>query len=460
MKFIPHQYQSYAVDRILDTPYIGLFLEMGLGKTVSTLTAIDELLFNRLECGKPLVIAPLRVAQDTWSREVSKWDHLKHLRIAKVLGSAKERRAALAADADVWVVNRENVPWLVAEYGDRWPFDTVVIDELSSFKNPSSQRFKALRRVRPLMRRVIGLTGTPAPNSLADLWAPVFLLDRGERLGPTVKGFRDRYFTPGRMQGHVVYDWREKNGAEGAIYEAIRDITVSMKAEDWLELPEWVEVTVPVELDDKSRKTYKQLEKDLLLPYADGDVVATTAAVLSNKLLQLASGAIYDENSAVKDIHEAKLDALEDIIEAANGKPVMVAYHFQHSLDRLKRRFPSAKTLRKGSAGAEDIEAWNSDQTSLLLLHPQSAGHGLNLQDSSCQHVVWYDQIWSLELTQQFNARVYRQGQTRKGVIMRLVTTGTMDEDAVQALERKATGQEALMQAVKARIQEADAGWT
>lgn len=453
MRYKPHQYQDYATARILDTPYIGLFLEMGLGKTVSTLTAIDQLLNDYFAAERVLVIAPLRVADDTWAREIEKWDHLGHLRISKVLGDVGKRRRALKADADIWIINRENVEWLVAEYGSKWPFDTVVIDELSSFKNHQSKRFKALRRVRPMIKRLIGLTGTPAPNSLMDLWAPVYLLDQGERLGKTIGGYRDQYFLPGERNGHVVYNWKQKQEAEARIYEAISDIAVSMKAEDWLELPERIDRAVPVRLSGKAKQLYEKLEEDLLLEYSDADVVAQTAAVLSNKLLQMASGAVYDENRGVKLIHEAKLDALEDIIEAANGKPVMVFYNFQHSLSRIQQRFPGARILRKGKEGNEDIAAWNNDEIPLLLLHPKSAGHGLNLQESSCQTVVWFDQIWSLEEDQQANARVHRQGQTRRIVVIRLVAEGTMDEDAVAALERKASGQEALMQAVKARIE-------
>ncbi|MEF3312337.1 DEAD/DEAH box helicase [Paenibacillus sp. GYB004] len=458
MKFVPHQYQEYATARILDTPYIALLLEMGLGKTVSTLTAIDKLLNDYFDAERVLVIAPLRVADDTWAREVGKWDHLRHLRIAKVLGSAEQRRRALRAEADIWVINRENVEWLVSEYGSKWPFDTVVIDESSSFKNPQAKRFKALRRVRPMIKRVIELTGTPAPNSLMDLWPQIYLLDQGERLGKTITGFRDRYFTPGARSGHVVYDWKQKQEAEQRIYESIADVVVSMKAADWLDLPERIDRTVPVKLSAQAQELYKKLERDLLLPYADADVVANTAAVLSNKLLQMASGAVYDEDRGVKLIHDAKLDALEDIIEAAQGKPVMVFYNFKHSLSRIQERFPQARILRKGKDGNEDIRAWNNDEIPLLLLHPKSAGHGLNLQESSCQTVVWYDQIWSLEEDQQANARVHRQGQTRRIVVLRLVAAGTMDEEAVEALERKATGQESLMQAVKARIERVKAG--
>jgi len=425
---------------------------------VSTLTAIDLLLNDYFDAIRVLVIAPLRVADDTWARETEKWDHLNHLRISKVLGSADVRRKALKAEADIYVINRENVEWLVGELGTKWDFDTVVIDELSSFKNGQSKRFRALRRVRPMMKRVIGLTGTPAPNSLMDLWPEIYLLDQGERLGKTITGYRERYFTPRARSGHVVYEWKEKQEAEQRIYDAISDIAVSMKSEDWLELPERIDRVVPIKLNDQSRELYKKLEKDMLLPYMDADVVAITAAVLSNKLLQMASGAVYDEERGVKLIHDAKLDALEDIIEAANGKPVMVFYNFKHSLSRIQQRFPQTQILRKGKDGTQDIFDWNNDKIPLLLLHPKSAGHGLNLQESSCQTVVWFDQIWSLEEDQQANARVHRQGQTRRIVVMRLVAEGTMDEDAVDALERKAAGQDALMDAVKARIEKVTGG--
>ncbi|TWH46350.1 DEAD/DEAH box helicase [Sporomusa sp. KB1] len=458
MLYRPHQYQEYATQRILDTPFIALLLEMGLGKTVSTLTAIDLLLHDYFDSGKVLVIAPLRVADDTWAREVDKWDHLRHLRISKVLGSADQRRRALRANADIYVTNRENVEWLVGELGTKWDFDTVVVDELSSFKNHQSKRFRALRRVRPMIKRVIGLTGTPAPNGLIDLWPQIYLLDQGQRLGKTITAYRDRYFVPGERSGHVVYNWKQKKESEQRIYEAIEDIAVSMAAKDWLQLPERVDRIIPIKLNNNARALYKQLERDLLLPYKDADVVASTAAVLSNKLLQMASGAVYDEERGVKLIHDAKLDALEDIIEAANGKPVMVIYNFKHSLSRMQERFPQARILRKGRDGNQDIADWNSDKIPLLLLHPKSAGHGLNLQDSSCQTVVWFDQIWSLEEYQQANARVYRQGQTRRIVVLRLVTEGTRDEDAIEALERKDTGQEALMQSLKARIEKVEKG--
>lgn len=411
------------------------------------------MLNDYFDAGRVLVIAPLRVADDTWAREVEKWDHLQHLRISKILGSAIQRRKAIKAEADIYVINRENVEWLVGELGTRWDFDTVIIDELSSFKNHQSKRFRALRRVRPMINRVIGLTGTPAPNGLIDLWPQIYLLDQGERLGKTVSSYRDRYFVPGDRNGHVVYKWKQKKESEQRIYEAISDIAVSMKSEDWLELPPRVDRVVPVRLSEKARNLYEQLESDLLLPYQDADVVASTAAVLSNKLLQMASGAVYDEERGVKKIHDAKLDSLEDIIEAANGKPVMVFYNFKHSLDRIQERFPQARTLRKGKEGNQDIADWNNDKIPLLLLHPKSAGHGLNLQESSCQTVAWYDNSWSLEEFQQANARVYRQGQKRSIVVMQLIAEGSIDEDVVAAIGKKEAGQEELMQAVKARIE-------
>lgn len=452
MKFKPHTYQKHAIDRIIDTENVGLFLDMGLGKTISTLTAIDYLKNEIFEIDKTLVIAPLRVASDTWAREIDKWEHIGHLTISKILGTAKKRQEALEADADIYVINRENVPWLVQQTGKDWPFDTVVIDEFSSFKNPQSKRFKALKRVRPHINRLIGLTGTPAPNGLLDLWSQIYLLDEGERLGKTIGGYRDRYFNAGKRNGHIVYEWKQKATAEENIYDAIEDICISMKAEDWLDLPPRIDRTYHVRLDDDSRVKYEQLERDLLLPLAGSDIVATTAAVLSMKLLQLSSGAVYDEDRGVQYVHEAKLDALEDIYEAANGKPIMVFYNYKHSLERIQKRFPKARILRKGAEGDKDIADWNDDKIDMFLLHPKSAGHGLNLQDSSCRDVVWFDVTWSLEEDQQANARVHRQGQKNSVMIHRIVTEGTIDEDVVAAIEKKASTQDDLMRAVKARI--------
>ncbi|BBH19811.1 DEAD/DEAH box helicase [Paenibacillus baekrokdamisoli] len=448
MKFSPHKYQEYAVDRIMATPAIGLLLEMGLGKTIITLTAIDRLLYDSFEATKVLIIAPLRVAEDTWSRESSKWDHTKHLRISKILGNTKKREAALKADADIYVINRENVQWLVGFLGSKWPFDTVVIDELSSFKSSSAQRFRALKRVRPLMKRVIGLTGTPAPNGLLDLWAQIYLLDRGERLGTTISGYRDRYFSAGAKSGHVVYEWKQKKEAEDRIHEQIADICVSMKAEDWLDMPQRIDRVVPLAMSEKARDQYEQLERDLLLPMSGADIVANTAAVLSNKLLQMANGAVYDEDRGVREIHDVKLNALEDLIEAANGHPVLVFYAYKHDLSRIKKRFPQARTLNT----ADDIAEWNNGGIPILLAHPASAGHGLNLQEGG-NTIVWFGLNWSLELYQQANARLYRQGQTRSVIIHHLIAEGTIDEDVMAALEGKAVGQDALMAAVKARIE-------
>ncbi|MBG9786931.1 SNF2-related protein [Brevibacillus laterosporus] len=448
MRFTPHKYQEFAIEKILDTPAVGLFLEMGLGKTVITLTALEKLLFDSFEASKILVIAPLRVAEDTWSRESQKWSHIKHLRISKILGDRKRREKAIKADADIYVINRENVEWLVSTTGKDWPFDTVVIDELSSFKSGGSKRFRALRRVRPMMSRVIGLTGTPAPNGLMDLWAQIYLLDQGERLGKTITGYRDRYFDAGARKDHIVYEWREKKEAEKNVYEKIADICMSMKAEDWLDMPERIDRVVPVKLTGDAQLQYKKLERDLLLPFSDGDVVANTAAVLSNKLLQMANGAVYDENTSIREIHSAKLEALQDIIEAANGKPVLVFYAYKHDLQRIRKIIPEARTLDT----SEDIAAWNKGDIPVLLAHPASAGHGLNLQDGGNQ-IVWYGLTWSLELYQQANARLHRQGQMQKVIVHHLVAEETMDEDVMLRLEGKADDQDALLEAVKARIE-------
>lgn len=397
-----------------------------------------------------LVIAPLRVAESVWIDEAAKWDHLKPLKLSRVLGSQKQRLAALATPADIYLINRENVEWLVEHYGETWPFDMVVVDELSSFKSPKARRFKALRKVRPLVKRIVGLTGTPAPNGLIDLWPQVYLLDQGERLGKTVTGYRSRYFEPGRgdRSRRIVYSWDLKSGAEEAIHAKIADICVSMKAADWLELPERITNIVPVRLPEKAAAQYKQLERKLLLPFGEGDVVADTAAVLSNKLLQLANGAVYDESGGVQEIHQEKLNVLEDLIEAASGKPVLVFYNYRHDLDRLLKRFPQAKTL----AGAADITSWNSGRIPLLLAHPASAGHGLNLQAGG-HIIVWFGLTWSLELYQQANARLDRQGQQHNVIIHHLVAENTMDEQVMQALGSKTAGQESLLAAVKARIE-------
>ena len=448
MRYVPHEYQKYAIDKLLKCDSAGLFLDMGLGKTVISLTVVNELLYNYFDISNVLVIAPLRVAQTTWPDEVRKWDHLQHLTISKILGSVKERRAALNTPADIHIINRENVAWLVEECGKDWPFDMVVIDELSSFKSTKAKRFRALRRVRPCIKRIVGLTGTPAPNGLIDLWPQIYLLDQGERLGKTVTGYRNRYFNPGRRNGYVVYDWVLKPGAEEAIYEKLDDICVSMKSEDWLQMPERIDREVVVRIPEAARARYDQLERDLLLPYEGGDVTADNAAVLSNKLLQMANGAVYDENGSTREIHQAKLEALDDILEAANGQPVLVFYNYQHDRDRILKHIPTARVLDT----EDDIEKWNQGEIPVMLAHPASAGHGLNLQAGGSV-IVWFGLTWSLELYQQANARLYRQGQNKSVIIHHLVAEGTIDEDVMRALERKDTGQEALLAAVKARIE-------
>jgi SNF2 family DNA or RNA helicase len=449
VKYEPHGYQAYATKWLLDKEKAALFLDMGMGKSVITLTAINELMFDYFDVAKVLVIAPLRVAQNTWDSEIEKWEHLRHLRIAKILGNEKERIQALNATADIYVINRENVKWLVDRCGKHWPFDMVVIDELSSFKSHQAQRFKALRKIRPFMKRVVGLTGTPAPNSLIDLWPQIYLLDGGKRLGKTITGFRERYFYPDKRNQYIVYSYKPKEGAEEAIYKKLSDICVSMKAEDYLKLPERINNTIPIHLPKKAKEKYDQLERDLLLPLNDSDIVANTAAVLTNKLLQMANGAVYDENGDVQEIHNAKLKALEDVLEAANGKPVLIFYAYKHDLARIKKHLKGQDL--KVLDTAEDINAWNKGKVPIMLAHPASAGHGLNLQAGG-NIIVWFGLTWSLELYSQANARLYRQGQKQNVIIHHLVAKGTMDEDVMRVLENKEAGQEALLNAIKARV--------
>lgn len=396
------------------------------------------------------MVAPLRVAEDTWTKESAKWDHLQGLRVVRVLGSQAQRICALETDADIYCINRENIPWLVKYYGTDWPFDGVVLDELSSFKSPSSKRFKAMRKVRPLIKHIVGLTGTPSPNGLIDLWAQIYLLDQGKRLGRTLTEYRNRYFNPGRRNGYVVYDWVPKDGAEDEIYRRISDICISMKACDYLKLPERVDVVRTVKLDDEAQTAYTEMEKEAVLELGPNEIVdAGTAAVVSGKLLQIANGAVYDENGKTHIIHESKLDTLEDVIEAVNGRPVLVFYAYQHDLERIMQRFPQARKLE----GSAEIDAWNRGEIPILLAHPAGAGHGLNLQAGG-NHIVWFGLTWSLELYQQANARIYRQGVKGERVtITHLVTEGTIDEDVMRVLDGKATRQDALLEAVKARVE-------
>ena len=452
MMYIPHRYQEFAAQRIVDEPRIGLFLGMGLGKTVITLTALVELL-SRQMVSKILVIAPLRVAETTWGTEASKWDHTRNLRISKALGSKALRVRALAADADLFIINRENVPWLVDYYGKEWPFDMVVIDELTSFKSHRAERFKKLKSVLPKIVRIVGLTGTPAPNGLIDLWSQIYLLDGGERLGRFITHYRDEYFTPGQMnrQTGAVYSWVLKPGAADRIHATISGLCVSMSAEDYLALPSRINRTVSVAMPPSARSQYDRLIRDQLLPLVQSDVVAGSAAILAGKLLQLANGAVYDEDGAAQEIHTAKLDALQDIAEAANGNPLLVFYTFKHDAQRIGGSLAAAGFSTTILRGERDIQRWNAGHIQILLAHPASAGHGLNLQAGG-HTAVWFGLPWSLELYEQGNGRIHRQGQERPVVVYHLVTTDTIDEDVIAALDDKAAGQEALLNAVRARI--------
>ena len=459
MEFRPHEYQKYCIEYIKTHPISALFLDMGLGKTVTTLTALRDLMLDDMSVSKVLVIAPLRVARDTWPAEVEKWDHLGDLDVSIIVGTAKERTAALNHSAMIYVVNRENVKWLVEYYeknGLRWDFDCIVIDELSSFKNHQSQRFKWLRKIRPFVKRWIGLTGTPTSNGLMDLWAEIGILDGGERLGRFIGRFRDAYFKPGSMNPStgVVFSYIPRPGAEEQIYDRISDMTISMKALDYLDMPECVYVNHEVEMSEPERKLYDQLKKDLIIPLEDGDIDAANAASLSNKLLQMSNGAVYDENQEARHIHSRKLDMLEDLIEAANGQPVLVAYWFKHDKTRILTHLAKA-----GYSGADvrdlkssdDIKDWNAGKIPIALIHPASAGHGLNIQEGG--HIlIWFGLTWSLELYQQTNARLWRQGQKSTVTIHHIVTKNTVDEDVLSALASKDVTQEKLIAAVKARL--------
>lgn len=452
MKFKPWNYQQYAINHVIDNSASGLFLDMGMGKTVSTLTAIDDLILLG-EVNKVLVIAPLRVAEDTWSTEVDKWDHLKHLRISKILGTKKRREEAINTDADIYVTNRENVDWLVAECFNSWIWDMVVIDELSSFKSSKAKRFRALKKVRPYFKRIVGLTGTPAPNSLIDLWPQIYLLDGGQRLGKTITGYKERYFKPGRRNGYVVYNWELKEGSEEAIQNKISDICISMSAKDYLDIPERIDNRVEITLPIKVMDTYKQLEKDLVLEIGEEDITAANAAVLTNKLLQLANGAIYSEDKEVVRIHDEKLDRLEEIIDTSNGKPVLVFYNFKHDYNRISKMLTKNKIKHQTLNTSDDIKKWNNGEIQVALLHPASAGHGLNLQYGG-NIIVWFGLTWSLELYQQANARLHRQGQKETVIIHHLIAKGTVDEDVMNALANKEVNQNMLLEAVKARLKE------
>lgn len=452
MNFKPWNYQQFAINHILDHKASGLFLDMGMGKTVSSLTAIDNLLFLG-EASKILVVAPKRVAEDTWSTEVAKWDHLKHLRISIILGTPKQRMDAINKDADIYVINRENVEWIVSNYFKTWKWDTCIIDELSSFKSSKAKRFRALKKVRPYFKRIIGLTGTPAPNSLIDLWPQLYLLDGGERLGKTITGYRERYFTPGDRNQFVVFNYKLKEGAEDAIHNKISDICISMMAKDYLDLPERIDNKIIIDLPKVAKEQYKELEKELIINLDNEDITASNAAVLTGKLLQMCNGAIYTEDKGIVEVHDEKLNALMDIIEAANGKSVLIFYSFKHDLIRIMEMLKKNKLKGQELGGQEDIKKWNNGEIPILLLHPASAGHGLNLQYGG-NTVVWFGLTWSLELYQQANARLHRQGQKETVIIHHIIVKETVDEDVMNALSNKEVNQNILLEAVKARCKQ------
>lgn len=451
MRFKPHDYQRRAIDKIMTTPAVGLFLEMGLGKTVVSLTAAERLIYDEFDVSRVLVIAPLKVAEDTWSREGSKWDHLKELKIAKILGLARQRLAAAESEADVYVINRENVVWLTQQFpASRWRWDMVIIDELSSFKSSAAARFKALRRVRPYIRRVVGLTGTPNPNGYMDLWAEIFLLDQGERLERTIGRYRELYFRPGKGNGYVTYEWRLLPEADKLIQKKIADITVSMRAADYLELPEQVENEVKVALPASARENYRKMEREHLLELAGAEITAASAAAVMGKLLQLSGGAVYDDEGGFVEFHDEKIKALKDIIDTAGG-PVLVFYGFRHERARLLKAL--AKLKPRELKTEADITDWNAGAIPVLLAHPASVGYGLNLQAGG-HVIVWYSLPWSLELYQQANARLHRQGQREVVVVNHLIADGTVDEQVIKSLRNKDVGQSALMAALKERIEE------
>lgn len=447
MKFIPHEYQAYAISHIESHKEAALFLDMGLGKTVITLTAINELAFDFFEVSKVLVIAPLRVARDTWPAEIKKWDHLNLLSYSVAVGSVEERRRALWKKALVYIINRENVDWLVNQSGLPFDYDMVVIDELSSFKSGKARRFRSLLKVRPHVKRIVGLTGTPSGNGLMDLWAEFRLLDMGKRLGRFITRYREAFFLPDKRNQQIIFSYKPKPEAAKRIYGLISDMTISMKSVDFLDMPPLVTNVIPVELSEKERRQYELLKADMVLSLGDQEIDAKNAAALSGKLLQMANGAVYDEKGEVISIHDRKLDALEDVIEGANGKPVLVAYWFRHDLERMKKKFTDLREIRS----SQDITDWNEGKIAIAAIHPASAGHGLNLQQGGSM-LAWFGLTWSLELYQQTNARLWRQGQKDMVIIHHIVTKGTIDEQVMRALKRKDRTQVALIDAVKANL--------
>lgn len=453
MMFSPHPYQAYCMEQLKQKPALGLFLDMGLGKTIITLSAIAQLKYGMFCVNKVLVIAPKKVAEATWQREAAKWDNVRFLRISTVLGGATKRVKSLNTPADIYIINRENVTWLVDYYKNAWPFDMVVVDEFSSFKNHSAKRFKSLAAIRPHIRRIVGLTGTPSPNGLEDLWAQVYLLDAGERLGKYFTHFRSRYFDPGRRSRDVIYSYDAKDGAGEAIMAKISDICISMKSDDYLQLPDITYDDVPVILDARAQKAYTELEREMVLQLDQEKVIdVTTAAGLSNKLQQLANGAIYDEDRSWVPVHDCKIEAFMELIEQLNGKSALVFYNFRHDLERLEAALAKTKLRVRRLSGPEDEKDWNAGKVDILMAHPASAAYGLNLQEGG-NHVVWFGLNWSLELYQQANKRLHRQGQKEKVIIHHLICEGTRDADLLEALKQKDKAQEYVLASLKARIE-------
>ena len=450
MEHKPYYYQAFAENFILNNAAAGLLLDMGMGKTAISLTAADKLLFDYFAVRKVLVIAPLKPARETWPPEAKKWDHLRHLRFSLILGSKKERIAACSKEADIYIINREQVVWLVDYYKSAWPFDMVIIDELSSFKSSKAQRFRALKKVRKYITRIVGLTGTPSPNGLLDLWPEMYLLDEGKALGKTLTSYRETYFVPDKRNATTIFSWKPKDGAEDAIYERLDGLCISMKSSDYLKLPDRLMLRREFELSEKAAELYRTLERDTLLPFADGDIDAPTAAILTNKLLQVAGGAAYDENGNVKILHEDKLEALDQLIEEANGQPVLVFYAFRHELERILARYTEAVDIKEKDA----VTRWNQGEVPILLAHPASAGHGLNLQEGG--HIaIWYSLPTSLELYQQANKRLHRPGQKSTVLIHHILMKGTYDYRVLDnILAPKEVRQNACLEALKARIKE------
>lgn len=458
-EFIPHKYQLTAINHVINVPKCGLFLDMGLGKTVSTLTAIKELKYNRFQVNKVLIIAPKKVAEGTWSKEKDKWNHTKDFRVSLVLGSQQKRIKALSVNADLYIINRENIPWLVDYLRNDWYFDTVVIDESSSFKNSRSKRFKALKMVLPKINRLIELTGTPSPNGVEDLWAQIYLLDQGTRLEKYITHFRAKYMEPNKRNRSQIFDYKIKDGVYDSIINKISDICISMKSEDYLELPDLSYNEIPVILNDKARRDYDKMERDFVLELegAEDEITAVNAAALSNKLLQISNGAVYDSTGIYTEVHDAKIEAFLELVERLQGKSLLVFYNFQHDRDRIKRALEKSDLVVKELKTTQDEDDWNAGKIDILLTHPASAAYGLNLQEGG-NHVCWFGLSWNLEHYQQANKRLHRQGQKEKVIIHHLVTQGTRDEDVMRALDNKAGVQEEIMQSLKARIKKVKEG--